>query len=263
MALALKQDDTSGKKALSAFTKWALQDADMSLSDAELAELEVLQKLPAADATVRTTVSIADNAYSTGTTGRFGLNFMDTWMDRRSPQWLMGWRRNARSNDEKTTIAAVILRTAQWDSVFLWSLSKISKAPTNAALIANLDSLPFDYVARQKVGGVNFRFYFMKQLPVLPPEQRRTPYNWHPERRAQLRAELDAYYALLYGLTRDELRHILDPADAPFGPGGALLGPDYPSETFRGLKNKEEKAFGEYRTRRLVLAAWNEQETRT
>jgi len=28
-----------------------------------------------------------------------------------------------------------------------------------------------------------------------------------------LRAELDAYYAKLYGLTRDELRYILDPKD--------------------------------------------------
>jgi hypothetical protein len=31
---------------------------------------------------------------------------------------------------------------------------------------------------------------------------------------------------------------------------------DFPGETFRVLKNKEEKAFGEYRTRRLVLEAW-------
>jgi len=31
---------------------------------------------------------------------------------------------------------------------------------------------------------------------------------------------------------------------------------DAPGETFRVLKNKEEKEFGEYRTRRLVLAAW-------
>ena len=52
------------------------------------------------------------------------------------------------------------------------------------------------------------------------------------------RAELDAYYARLYGLTR----YILDPADAHFGPGVALLGPEYPSETFRGLKAKEERA---------------------
>lgn len=35
------------------------------------------------------------------------------------------------------------------------------------------------------------------------------PFIWDEERRAQLRAELDAYYAKLYGLTRDELRYIL------------------------------------------------------
>jgi hypothetical protein len=33
--------------------------------------------------------------------------------------------------------------------------------------------------------------------------------RWHdpPGRHAQVRAELDAYYARLYGLTRDELRY--------------------------------------------------------
>jgi hypothetical protein len=30
---------------------------------------------------------------------------------------------------------------------------------------------------------------------------------------------------------------------------------DFPSETFHGLKEKEEKQYGEYRTRRLVLEA--------
>ena len=84
------------------------------------------------------------------------------------------------------------------------------------------------------------------------PEQRGiplSPFPWNTERRAQLRAELDAYYAHLYGLTRDELRYILDPAD--------VMGADYPSETFRVLKNSELRAFGEYRTQRLVLAAWD------
>jgi len=31
----------------------------------------------------------------------------------------------------------------------------------------------------------------------------------------------------------------------------------YPGETFRVLKEKEEKQYGEYRTRRLVLEAWD------
>jgi hypothetical protein len=62
-------------------------------------------------------------------------------------------------------------------------------------------------------------------------------------------AELDARIARLYSLTRDELRYILDPAD--------VYGPDFPSETFRVLKEKETRLYGEYRTRRLVLEAWD------
>jgi hypothetical protein len=53
------------------------------------------------------------------------------------------------------------------------------------------------------------------------------PFIWDDGRRAKLRAELDAYYAKLYGLTRDELRYILDPKD--------VYGEDFPSETFRVL----------------------------
>ena len=36
---------------------------------------------------------------------------------------------------------------------------------------------------------------------------------------------------------------------------------DFPGETFRVLKNKDEAAYGEYRTRRLVLEAWERQAT--
>jgi hypothetical protein len=78
------------------------------------------------------------------------------------------------------------------------------------------------------------------------------PFVFDPQRRSLLRAALDARYARLYGLTRDDLRYILDPAD--------LMGPDYPSETFRVLKEKEIAEYGEYRTRRLVLEAWDGEE---
>jgi hypothetical protein len=124
-------------------------------------------------------------------------------------------------------------------------------------------------------------FHYLKQLPVLPPSAYASndvdfivprmlelvytaydlkpfaedigyhgePFRWDEERRALLRAELDAYYARLYGLTRDELRYILDPQD--------VYGPDFPGETFRVLKDKEIRLYGEYRTRRLVLEAWD------
>jgi len=74
------------------------------------------------------------------------------------------------------------------------------------------------------------------------------PFKWDEDRRARLRAELDAYYAKLYGLTEEELRYIIDPTD--------IYGDDFPGETFRVLKKKEIKQYGEYRTKRLVLKAW-------
>jgi hypothetical protein len=74
------------------------------------------------------------------------------------------------------------------------------------------------------------------------------PFKWDEERRAVLKAELDAIYAKFYGLTTDELRYILDPQD--------VYGPDFPGETFRVLKEKENRLYGEYRTKRLVMEAW-------
>jgi hypothetical protein len=62
------------------------------------------------------------------------------------------------------------------------------------------------------------------------------PFVWDEERRAQLRAELDALYAHLYGLTRDELDYVLD--------------------TFPIVRRKDEARYGEYRTKRLVLEAF-------
>ena len=154
----------------------------------------------------------------------------------------------------------------------------ISKA---SLLLGCMSSLVCDFAARQKVGGTNVTLFTTRQLPILPPSAFDStatgfihprvleltytahdlkpwaedlgydspPFIFEPERRALLRAELDACYAHLYGLNRDELRYILDPAD--------VMGPDYPSETFRVLKNNELRQFGEYRTQRLVLEAWD------
>mgnify|MGYP003809927303 FL=1 len=105
------------------------------------------------------------------------------------------------------------------------------------------------------------------------------PFKWDEERRAILKAELDAIYARLYGLNRKQLRYILDPADLtprelenildpweevtnPLDPEGYAhrsAQSTFPGETFRVLKEKDIRQFGEYRTRRLVLEAWERQ----
>jgi hypothetical protein len=78
-------------------------------------------------------------------------------------------------------------------------------------------------------------------------------------RRAPLRAELDAYYARLYGLTRKQPRYILDPQALTDRELSSILDPaedppdaprtrDFPGETFRVLKERELRQYGEYRT---------------
>jgi hypothetical protein len=196
--------------------------------------------------------------------------------------WLMGWRDIARATDERTVIAAVFPRAGVGNKIPLMFPAK--RPREIAGLIANLAALPFDYTARQKIGGTTLNFFIYQQLTVVPPSAYSSsdldfiaprvieltytshslapfardlgyvgpPFAWNEDRRALLRAELDAFYARAYGLTRDELRYILDPAD--------VRGPDYPSQTFRVLKDNEKRRYGEYRTARLVLDAWDRME---
>ena len=196
-------------------------------------------------------------------------------------KWLLGWRDVTDARASARTLTATVIPRAAANDGFLLMLPKAGERQC-AALLADLCSLVCDFVARQKVGGLHLKYFTMKQFPVLAPQYYSEadldfivprvleltytahdlkpwaedlgfdgpPFPWNPERRAALRAELDAYYARLYGLTRDELRYILDPAD--------VIGADYPSETFRVLKNNEIKQFGEYRTQRLVLEAWDQ-----
>jgi hypothetical protein len=203
-------------------------------------------------------------------------------LDLRSPRWLMGWRDITNATNERTVIASVVPRGGVGHTMPLFTTNQ--RPALAAAKLGNWTSLVLDFVARQKIGGTHLTYSYLKQFPVLPPNaytetdltylvprvleltytshdlkpwaedlgHHGPPFPYDPTRRAVLRAELDAWYARMYGLSRDELRYILDPSDTH--------GPDYPTETFRGLKSKELRAFGEYRTRRLVLEAWDAQQ---
>ncbi|HXF97932.1 MAG TPA: hypothetical protein VNJ46_04895 [Gaiellaceae bacterium] len=65
-----------------------------------------------------------------------------------------------------------------------------------------------------------------------------SPFQWVAERRARLRAELDAAFFHLYGLERDDVDYVMD--------------------TFPIVRRKDEKAYGEYRTKRLILEIYAE-----
>lgn len=199
----------------------------------------------------------------------------------RSPKYLLGFRDITNATNERTAIASLIPHSAVGNNLPLCILPITVSAALIAALQANLSALAFDFVTRHKVGGTHLNFFIAKQLPVLPPDiysetdlsyivprvleltytshdlapfacdlgYEGAPFSWDTDRRHQLQCELDAYYAHLYGLTRDELRYILDPAD--------VMGRDYPSVTFPGLKRKEVALYGEYLTQRRVLETFD------
>jgi hypothetical protein len=60
---------------------------------------------------------------------------------------------------------------------------------------------------------------------------------WDEERRAIPRAELDAIYAHLYGLDREDLDYIL--------------------ETFPIVKRKDMERYGTYRTKEMILSHYD------
>ena len=189
---------------------------------------------------------------------------------------MSGWRDITNATNERTFIYCIYPTSGAGDPFLQLSCDH----PKFACLAGNLNSIVFDYFARQKIGGTHLKFFTAEQLPIIPPENlshedlnfieprvleltytsydlkpfaesigyNGDPFIWDEERRAILKAELDAYYAKLYGLTEEELRYILDPEE--------VYGEDFPGETFRVLKNKEIKKHGEYRTKRLVLEAW-------
>lgn len=195
--------------------------------------------------------------------------------------WLSTFKDVTAPTNERTAIFSAIPKVAVGHTSPLLFSDK--PASLQAALLANLNSLTLDTAARTKVAGLHLTYGYLKQFPILPPTAYTeadlafivprvleltytshamapfardlgydgAPFAWDEDRRAVLRGELDAWYALAYGLTRDELRYVLDPKD--------VIGADYPSETFRVLQKNEIAKYGEYRTQRLVLAAYDAQ----
>ena len=201
-----------------------------------------------------------------------------------SRSWMFIWRSIARSTDERTIIVSVLpSMTAVGDTAGVMLPQHEDRMA--ACLLATLNSLVVDYVERIKQSNAHANLFQIKQLPVLPSEAfseedvefvasrvamlTRTADDinavWltsypsytfqEPRERLKIRAELDAFIARKYGLSREEMAYILDPKQ--------VMGEDFPSETFTTLKNKELKLYGEYLTSRLVLEAYDALEAGT
>ncbi|NED22106.1 N-6 DNA methylase [Streptomyces sp. SID9913] len=179
--------------------------------------------------------------------------------------WVMGFRKICRASDERTAITFIFPRSGIGDSGNILIPRNSKYAPL---LYGNSASLPLDYILRQKLGGSNLNFFQFEQLPFFAPEDitlhesfliprileltytahdmtpfardlgdTGTPFRWEEDRRAIIRAELDALFFHLYGIDRDDTAYILD--------------------TFNIVRDNDTKAHGEYRTKNLILAEYD------
>lgn len=184
--------------------------------------------------------------------------------------WFFSWRDVGIS--ERTLIGTVIPRVAAGDKAPL--LFSDTEPLTYGCLAAVMSSLVVDYAIRQRA--MNIKFFVIEQAPVLSPSQLKEetlwlgttpikwltrrllelcytnfeleafardlehdagPFIWNPDRRPLLQAEIDAAMLHLYGLDREQAEWILD--------------------SFTVLRKYEERDHEEFRTKRLVLTAYD------
>jgi hypothetical protein len=158
-------------------------------------------------------------------------------------------------------------------------LLRVGADDTAPLIIALLNSFVVDFAARSAVGGTDLSYFILKQLPILAPEsfQDETgwgstyagfirprvleltytssdlqpfaehfghddpPFSWDEDRRFLLKCEIDAALFHLYGMGCDDV--------------------DYIMETFPIIKRDDEREFGEYRTKRVILEVYGEMES--
>ena len=193
-------------------------------------------------------------------------------------EWVIAFKDITAATNMRTMISAIIPRAGAGHTLPVLPVDDdATNRPTLASLIvANLNAVVFDFVARQKVPATHFTWYTLEQLPVIPLTRCEStrfgpktaaeiireavleltytahdmapfacdlgyagdPFVWDDDRRLQLRAKLDAVFFHLYGVTdRDDIRYIYS--------------------TFPIVKRQETAAYGQYRSCDLCLAYMN------
>jgi hypothetical protein len=214
---------------------------------------------------------------------------------RTAPHWYLGFKDVTSPTNVRTMIASIVPGVAVGNTLALllpecpdppksddeWqdyagavraALKEYSRyAPL---VLANLNAIPYDYMARQKVHGQHLNYFVVEQIPVIEARGfsakvgRSTlaefvrgealrlsytasdlaafaddlgytgpPFPWDEDDRRHRRARLDAIFFHLYGIGREDAEYILD--------------------TFPIVRRQDEAAFGRYRTKELVLAYMN------
>jgi hypothetical protein len=83
--------------------------------------------------------------------------------------WVLGFKEITAPTNVRTFIAALLPTVAFGNKVPL--LVREGEPKVEWLLAANLNSIPFDYVTRQKIQGQTLNLFIVEQLPVIPRER--------------------------------------------------------------------------------------------
>ena len=187
-------------------------------------------------------------------------------------RWFVAYKRITSATNERTLIGAVVPWCGANDTLPVLYVSGVYSQ--SAFLLANMNSFVLDFVARTKVGGLHVNHFVLKQLPFSPVTRKDEvvatwcspefvvprvleltftawdlesfardlgyhgpPFRWDAERRFLLRCELDAGFFHIYGLSRADTDYVMD--------------------SFPIVRKNDERAHGEYRTKRVILEIYD------
>lgn len=190
--------------------------------------------------------------------------------------WVLGFKEITAPTNIRTMISAIIPFGGYGNTLPILIPDRVDSNYSEWAtqLLANFNTFIFDYLVRQKVQGQHLNWYIVEQLPMIRPEQfeqtwgtvkladfirgevlrlsytawdlapfardlgyQGPPFLWDEEDRRHRMARLDAVFFRLYGLDRQDA--------------------DYVLERFPIVREHDEREFGRYRTKDLILGYLN------
>jgi len=201
-----------------------------------------------------------------------------TRIENRKLTALLCFRNITRSTDSRTFIATFLPFVGVINSAPIMLFKEQITIRQQCCLLANCNSYVLDFVTKRKIGHINLNFFIIEQLPFLTPDcyegncrwDKKTTlekwiservlkltctsndmiplaeeagfehkvWKWKPDERAELMAELDAAYFILYGIKRDDAEYILSTFSGAQGEDEGLF--DNPSIAARILKYYEK-----------------------
>jgi len=191
--------------------------------------------------------------------------------------WVLGFKEITSPTNERTMISAIAPGVA-FGNKFPLLVPEPGRESEYARfapiILANFNSFAFDFVVRQKLQGQTLNLFIVEQLPLVSPAifeeklgkqkigdfvreealkltytardldpfarelgHKGPPFEWDENDRRHRMARLDALFFRLYGISSSDAEYVLS--------------------TFHIVREEDEKRFGRYLTRDLVLAYMN------